>query len=232
MSLHICHLPVKTGSEPGKQTRLGGRKVHICYADLGKSKLKRPTPYVGHQLRNVDLNTEHHPPIVESAASSGPGADARLWRSEDDTRAFAARLAAQPSIAEALIELHGDLGAGKTTLARHLLRALGVQGRVKSPTYTVVEPHEVLAQPGAGQTLRRLQIWHFDFFRFNDPREWEDAGFRDIFASAGLKLVEWPEKAAGLLPRPDLVIRIEAQADETRKVTVVAHTALGRELLQ
>jgi len=147
---------------------------------------------------------------------------ATTWRTEEDTRAFAARLAAHPSLANAFIELHGDLGAGKTTLVRHLLRALGVQGRVKSPTYTVVEPHEAAAFP----------VWHFDFFRFNDPREWEDAGFRDIFAGAGLKLAEWPEKAAGLLPAADLVIRIEALADESRNVTLLARTPVGQELLQ
>ena len=145
-----------------------------------------------------------------------------VWRSEDDTRAFAARLASHPVIGQAFIELHGDLGAGKTTLVRHLLRALGVQGRVKSPTYAVVEPHEA---PG-------MAIWHFDFFRFNDPQEWEDAGFRDVFAGPGLKLAEWPEKAAALLPRADLVIRIETQADEARNVTLLAQTALGQELLQ
>ena len=145
-----------------------------------------------------------------------------VWRTEDDTRAFAAKLAAHPQLANAFIELHGDLGAGKTTLVRHLLRALGVQGRVKSPTYAVVEPHEV---PG-------MSIWHFDFFRFNDPREWEDAGFRDIFAGDGLKLAEWPEKAEGLLPRADLVIRIEMQADDSRNVTLLAQSPLGQELLQ
>ncbi len=143
------------------------------------------------------------------------------WRTEDDTRAFAARLASHPALACAFIELHGDLGAGKTTLARHLLHALGVQGRIKSPTYTVVEPYEV----------NGLSIWHFDFYRFNDPREWEDAGLRDIFASPGLKVAEWPEKAAALLPQADLVIRIEVQADDTRQVALHAQTALGRELL-
>ena len=191
------------------------------------------------QLRTVDLTpVERHPPIVgttarPSAAGPQPTAPAdggaagsapavRLeWRGEDDTRAFAAQLATHPAIAGAFIELHGDLGAGKTTFARHLLRALGVRERVKSPTYTVVEPHE------AGP----LQIWHFDFFRFNDPHEWEDAGFRDIFAGPGLKLAEWPEKAMGLLPRADLVVHIEAQADESRRVTLLAQTPLGRELM-
>jgi tRNA threonylcarbamoyladenosine biosynthesis protein TsaE len=167
-------------------------------------------------LRTHLSTVERHPPIVETAVR------ALVWRTEDDTRAFAAQLAAHPHIANAFVELHGDLGAGKTTLVRHLLRALGVQGRVKSPTYAVVEPHE------AGG----LAIWHFDFFRFNDPREWEDAGFRDIFAAGGLKLAEWPEKAAGLLPRADLVIRIEMQPDESRSVTLLAQTPTGQELLQ
>ena len=146
----------------------------------------------------------------------------QTWHSEDDTQAFAARLAAQPALRNSFIELHGDLGAGKTTLVRHLLRALGVQGRIKSPTYAVVEPHE---------TPDGLQAWHFDFYRLSDPREWEDAGFRDVFASPGLKLAEWPEKAGALLPRADLVIHIDAQADGTRRVSLQAPTATGRGLL-
>jgi tRNA threonylcarbamoyladenosine biosynthesis protein TsaE len=144
-----------------------------------------------------------------------------LWRTEDDTRALALRLASHPSIVNAFIELRGELGAGKTTFVRHLLQALGVQGRIKSPTYAVVEPYE----------LDHMNIWHFDFYRFSDPREWEDAGFRDIFASPGLKLAEWPDKAPGLLPPADLVLRIEVQADETRQVALQAQTATGRELL-
>lgn len=143
------------------------------------------------------------------------------WRDEDDTRAFTERLAAHPALADAFIELHGELGAGKTTFVRHLLRALGVAGRIKSPTYAVVEPHEA----------NGLAIWHFDFYRFDDPREWEDAGFRDIFAAPGLKIAEWPEKAAAMLPRADLVVCIEVQPDDSRVVTLTAQTARGRELL-
>ncbi len=162
--------------------------------------------------------TASHAQIVETAPSAS-----WVWRSEADTAAFARRLAALPALRQAFVELHGDLGAGKTTLVRHLLGALGVSGRIKSPTYAVVEPH---ATPDG------LAVSHFDFYRFNDPREWEDAGFRDLFAAPGLKLAEWPENAAGLLPLADLVLHIQLQADDTRAVRVAAPTALGAQLLQ
>jgi tRNA threonylcarbamoyladenosine biosynthesis protein TsaE len=103
---------------------------------------------------------------------------------------------------------------------RHLLRALGVAGRIKSPTYTLVEPHDAPAFP----------VWHFDFYRFNDPREWEDAGFRDIFDQPGLKLAEWPEKAAALLPAADLALHIAVQPDGSRRVRVEPRTDTGRKL--
>jgi tRNA threonylcarbamoyladenosine biosynthesis protein TsaE len=143
------------------------------------------------------------------------------WPDEAACAASAVALAHRPGVDKAFIELQGPLGAGKTTFARHLLQALGVKGRVKSPTYAVMEPYEV---PG-------MHLWHFDFYRFNDPQEWEDAGFRDVFASPGLKLVEWPEKAAGLLPAPDLVVHIEPGADDQRSVSLSAHTERGRGLL-
>ena len=124
-----------------------------------------------------------------------------------------------------MIELHGDLGAGKTTLVRHLLWALGVSGLIKSPSYAVVEPHEAQTSNGL------LSIWHFDFYRFNDPQEWEDAGLRDIFAGPGLKLVEWAENARAALPVPDLSIWLIAEPDESRVVTLRAHTAVGQSLI-
>ena len=163
----------------------------------------------------------HHRPIVESTSAPQPCQE-RRWHSEDDTAAFARQLAAQPVLAQAFVTLHGDLGAGKTTLVRHLLRALGVQGRIKSPTYAVVEPYDAHGLP----------IWHFDFYRFADPQEWEDAGFRDIFAGPGLKLAEWPDKAAGLTPPADLAIHLDAPDGSTRHVLLQAHTATGRSLLQ
>ena len=137
------------------------------------------------------------------------------------------RLAAAPALRDAFIALHGDLGAGKTTLVRHLLRALGVQGRVKSPTYAVVEPYTVTLAPTGGP----LHIWHFDFYRFSDPREWEDAGFRDLFASPGLKLAEWPALAGDLLPVADLQIHLAVQDDDRRAVRLEAATPAGHALL-
>lgn len=151
-----------------------------------------------------------------------PQAHTLTWASEADTAGFAQQLAASPAIGDAFITLHGDLGAGKTTLVRHLLQALGVQGRIKSPTYAVVEPYEV----------PRCAIWHFDFYRFDDPLEWEDAGFRDIFARPGLKLAEWPEKAAGLTPKADLAIYIEAIDSTQRRVSLRPGSARGEQLLQ
>lgn len=148
------------------------------------------------------------------------------WRDEAACASTAADLARHASLHEAFIELHGALGAGKTTFVRHLLHALGVPGRVKSPTYTVMEPYEVAGANGP------IHIWHLDFYRFNDPQEWEDAGFRDVFASTGLKLAEWPEKAEGLLPLPDLRIFIEPGLGDQREVRLTAHTARGVEMLK
>ena len=175
-----------------------------------------------HERRTIDLSAPpNHTPIVGTAPWPGSAPLSLHWGDENATQAFAARLASHAAIGGAFIELQGDLGAGKTTFVRHLLRALGVQGRIKSPTYAVVEPHETAGFPA----------WHFDFYRFDDPREWEDAGFRDVFDGPGLKLAEWPEKAAGLLPVPDLVVRIEMRPDGSRDVQVSAHTPRGRELL-
>ena len=149
-----------------------------------------------------------------------------LWPDEAATEAFAQKVArywqAHPDHGNMVVLLHGDLGAGKTTLVRHLLRNLGVQGRIKSPTYAVVEPYQTPL----------LAIWHFDFYRFSDPQEWEDAGFRDIFASPGLKLAEWPEKAQGMLPPADWEITLTTHPDATREVTVHAATPRGAHVLQ
>ena len=147
------------------------------------------------------------------------------WSDEAACQAFAQALVQRPLWGEALVCLHGELGAGKTTLVRFLLQAMGVTGRIKSPTYAVVEPYELSTAQGV------QAIWHFDFYRFSDPREWEDAGFRDIVVSPGLKLCEWPEKASGFLPTPDMDIFIDVLNEHERDVRLQAHTALGEGLL-
>ena len=144
------------------------------------------------------------------------------WPDEAACAAFAARVAALPGLwPSSLIALDGPLGAGKTTFVRHLLRALGVPGRIKSPTYALMEPYDI-----AGRAVS-----HFDFYRFGDPREWDDAGLRDVFAAPGLKLVEWPDKAAPRLPRPDWRLVLDAQPDGARLVAVHALSPHGVELL-
>ena len=147
------------------------------------------------------------------------------WPDEAACATTAARVASHPALRDAFLELHGPLGAGKTTFARHLLHALGVTGAVKSPTYALMEPYR------AGSAAGGFDIAHFDFYRFDDPQEWEDAGFREVFASAGLKLVEWPEKAEGLLPRCDLRVEITPLAGDARSVRLDAFSVAGRELL-
>jgi tRNA threonylcarbamoyladenosine biosynthesis protein TsaE len=119
-----------------------------------------------------------------------------------------------------VIYLRGELGAGKTTLARGALRALGHPGPVKSPTYTLVEVYKV----------SRLHLHHFDFYRFHDPREWTDAGFRESFNGRTVCLIEWPEKAAGPLPPADLEIALEWLATG-RSAALTPHSLAGRECL-
>jgi tRNA threonylcarbamoyladenosine biosynthesis protein TsaE len=165
-------------------------------------------------LRRQELFvTFSHPPIL--------GTHPLHWPDEPACAAHAQRLAPRPALADAFIALHGPLGAGKTTFTRHLLRALGVTGRIKSPSYALMETYRV------GERC----IAHCDFYRFGDPAEFEDAGLRDVFAAPGLKLVEWPEKAGALLPLPDLALHLEPDEHEGRQVRAEAFTPRGLELL-
>ena len=116
-----------------------------------------------------------------------------------------------------MLFLSGDLGAGKTTLVRGLLRELGWTGRVKSPTYALVELY----------ALSRLNLYHFDFYRFKDREEWVSSGFREHFNPESLCIVEWPEMAEGLLSPPDLHVTLEI-AEPGRRAGFLAHSAAGR----
>jgi tRNA threonylcarbamoyladenosine biosynthesis protein TsaE len=114
------------------------------------------------------------------------------------------------------IHLQGDLGAGKTAFTRALLRACGIQGRIKSPSYALLESYKV----------SNLYFYHFDFYRFSDSREWLDAGFRDLLRADAVVLIEWPERAGSLLPPPDLRIAL-SYAEPGRDALLTAHSARG-----
>lgn len=134
--------------------------------------------------------------------------------------AFGERLAAVLP-PKAVVYLVGDLGAGKTTLARGLLRGLGYSGPVRSPTYTLVEPYDFDGRRCA----------HLDLYRLGDPEELEYLGLRDLVAEETLLLVEWPERGEGLLPLPDLYLRIE-YVGAGRDILVEASSELGAEILR
>jgi len=139
-----------------------------------------------------------------------------------DERATLALGAALAQVMEPglVIYLRGDLGAGKTTVVRGLVRALGWQGPVRSPTYTLVEVYAV----------SRLDLHHFDFYRFHDPREWIDAGFRESFNGRTSSLIEWPERAGGMLPPADVEIAL-ALHGEGRSAELTSRSIRGQKLL-
>jgi tRNA threonylcarbamoyladenosine biosynthesis protein TsaE len=139
------------------------------------------------------------------------------------TEAAGARLAGELR-GGVVVTLSGDLGAGKTTLVRGALRALGWHGPVKSPTYTLVEHYP----------FSSLYFYHFDFYRFADPSEWETAGFADSFRPDAVCVIEWPERVADLLPPPDLALTLAHVADARaagRHLTLDARTETGERCL-
>jgi tRNA threonylcarbamoyladenosine biosynthesis protein TsaE len=176
--------------------------------------------------------------IIDEQAMTGLGAKLAQW-----------------SVPGTIIYLDGDLGAGKTTLVRGFLRSLGYQGAVKSPTFTLVEQYnldnnklydynelqsdlnldddhdpvsETLAVKADNKTLSR--VYHFDLYRLEDPEELEYMGIRDYFDGEAMALVEWPDKGYGVLPRPDLIIKITHQT-QGRHVEFEPQSEQGNELL-
>ncbi|WP_255538307.1 tRNA (adenosine(37)-N6)-threonylcarbamoyltransferase complex ATPase subunit type 1 TsaE [Polynucleobacter sp. 73C-SIWE] len=140
-------------------------------------------------------------------------------RQEAETASLAQHLAAsiqkwlgQSPAAHLNISLEGDLGAGKTTFARHLIQGLGYAGKVKSPTYTLCEPYELQSHQ------QTFTAHHFDLYRMRDPLEWQEAGFAEYFDVPGFCLIEWPEKAEGTLPAFDIQIELTAGEDENERV--------------
>ncbi|UDG82861.1 tRNA (adenosine(37)-N6)-threonylcarbamoyltransferase complex ATPase subunit type 1 TsaE [Candidatus Vallotia lariciata] len=123
------------------------------------------------------------------------------------------------------VHLTGGLGAGKTTLVRAMLRALGYTQHIRSPTYTLVESYTIRNVKDAP-----LSIYHFDLYRFSDPSEWEDAGFREYFDARAVCLVEWPERAGSMLGVPDLQIVFDIQG-KGRKLTARAYSETGKACL-
>ena len=122
-----------------------------------------------------------------------------------------------------LVTLEGDLGTGKTTLVRGLLRARGIEGAVKSPTYTLVEHYPVSS----------LYFYHFDFYRFTSPDEWDSSGMAEYFRDDSVCIVEWPERVGNRLPEPDLALSLAyAVASDGRALVATAHTAAGEQCLK
>ncbi|WP_299797553.1 tRNA (adenosine(37)-N6)-threonylcarbamoyltransferase complex ATPase subunit type 1 TsaE [uncultured Shewanella sp.] len=138
---------------------------------------------------------------------------------EQDTVDLGKRLAAiiSPPL---MLNLSGELGAGKTTLSRGLIQGLGHKGAVKSPTYALVEPYE----------FDDFDLYHFDLYRLSDPEELEFMGIRDYFTQRSICIVEWPDRGHGLLPDADIFIQIN-YAGERREVEILSGSDKGRQLL-
>lgn len=174
-----------------------------------------------------------------------PHGAVRVLESPADTdrlgRALAAAVRTHAGLigAEGLqVNLSGDLGSGKTALVRGWLRAFGVEGPVRSPTFTVLEPYVVSLHPSAVtrqpgvevHDISSLDFYHFDFYRFAGPSDFLAAGFRDLFGAGRLCVIEWPEKAGKHLPPADLSIALQIEGDG-RRARLAAASTLGQACL-
>jgi len=159
------------------------------------------------------LHSQNHSPVYKQSTLK--------LRLPDEAASIALGLELSPLLTPGMVVwLTGELGCGKTTVARALLRGLGHTGPVKSPTYTLVEVYVVSS----------LYWYHFDFYRFNEPEEFEDAGLGEYFREDAVCLVEWPEKAVGYVPPADLVLSFRF-AGNGREIELVAHSETGQKCL-
>ena len=173
--------------------------------------------------------------MAQTQAIQSPLTAINLYcRQEADTASLAKQLAAsfeqfltKQTGSHLNVSLEGDLGAGKTSFARYLIQAMGHEGKVKSPTYTLCEPYPLQFKDHA------ITIYHFDLYRMRDPLEWQEAGFTEHFDVPGICLIEWPEKAEGTLPGFDIQIQLSTGADENeRAIKINAITPFGKLALQ
>lgn len=222
MFCHIIHRAVMSVRKPLHQVCLGQSQVGIADAHRLKSKRLPPRFNFRGEFFHISLRCcVLHEPNHSRSDVSKHSARALAIHLPDEaaTIDFASQFAhsLHPGL---VIYLRGHLGAGKTTFVRALLQTLGYTGRVKSPTYTLLEQYSI-----AGWSLR-----HFDLYRFRDAEEWESAGFRDEFDGKNICLVEWPEQASGLLPPADISLTFEILQDE-RELWLHAYTLAGQTCL-
>jgi tRNA threonylcarbamoyladenosine biosynthesis protein TsaE len=216
---HIIQLAVQTRCQPLQQAGFGLGQIGVTDPHRLETQFGRPQPYLLVErdviclLRMFDLHS------FDLHGADDSGITLQL-ADENATLACARRLAAalQPGM---VIYLYGDLGAGKTTLVRGILNALGYTGRVKSPTYTLLESY----------TIKNLELRHFDLYRMNSPEEWEGAGFDDEVNGENILLIEWPEQALGFVPDADIEVRLDILA-EGREVKIDANSLLGKQCLR
>jgi tRNA threonylcarbamoyladenosine biosynthesis protein TsaE len=180
----------------------------------------KPDGTTSHSTKLASGQVAGYPPLTGDGTNDLCASLSFFLADESATIALAQRLAARLK-SGMVIYLHGDLGAGKTTLVRGVLNALGYTGRVKSPTYTLVEPYHI-----AG-----LDLLHFDLYRLHHEEEWEAAGFRDEFDGHSIFLIEWPEKALGFIPQADVEIVFEI-LPQGRNIELKGNTPTGRECLK
>jgi tRNA threonylcarbamoyladenosine biosynthesis protein TsaE len=206
---------VVAARKPFEQARLGLRQVDARDCDGLESHFPAPLFDLRGEADAIHL-------ADRGIRLHDPHPGAKLTRHLPDEAATAALGAALATllVPGLRLYLHGDLGAGKTTLVRGMLRALGYPGKVKSPTYTLVELYK----------FSRLYLYHFDFFRLEQPLDWLDAGFLEYFSDDAVCVVEWPEKAGGTLPPPDLEIFFDLLPDG-RSADLVAASDAGRRCL-